>query len=157
MIKKCTSDNSKLIWTTDVFSTWAFAEVGNTRMWVQLASLGVESWQLLAVWPNLSSGVYWSVIRRRFESGSIDTRQADRIEGTSLCQQHISRKSFEARFKALRLRRTLQPKRTNEKILSMIKNLKNICRWNILFLMKMWIKWRTKIEIAISYKTKCQN
>lgn len=78
-------------------------------MCVQLASLGVDSWQLLAVWPNLSSGVYWSLMSRRFESGSMDTRQADRMEGTSLCQQHMSRNSFEARFKALRLNRTLQP------------------------------------------------
>jgi hypothetical protein len=78
-------------------------------MCVQLASFGVDSWQLLAVWPNLSSGVNWSVMSRRFESGSMETRQADKMAGTSVCQAHISRRSFDARFRAFRLKRTLQP------------------------------------------------
>ena len=90
--------------------TWALADVGKTSMWVQVASFGVESWQLLAVWPNRSSGVYWSDISRKCESGSIDVRQADKMQGTSLFQGHNSFSSLEARFRALRLNSTLQPK-----------------------------------------------
>ena len=90
--------------------TWALADVGKTSIWVQVASFGVESWQLLAVWPNRSSGVYWSDISRKCESGSIDVRQADKMQGTSLFQGHNSFSSLEARFRALRLNSTLQPK-----------------------------------------------
>jgi hypothetical protein len=78
-------------------------------MWVQLASLGVDSWQLLAVWPKRSSGVNWSAIRRRWESGSMDTRQADRMEGKSLLQVQVSRSCFEAFFSDLRPNSTLHP------------------------------------------------
>ena len=90
--------------------TWALADVGKTSIWVQVASFGVESWQLLAVWPNRSSGVYWSDISRKCESGSIDVRQADKMQGTSLFQGHNSFSSLEARFRAFRLNSTLQPK-----------------------------------------------
>ena len=85
--------------------------MGKTRICVALASLGVESWQLLAVCPNLSSGVNWSDISRRLESGSMETRQADRIVGTSLGQLHMSRSCLEAFFRDFWLSRTLQPVR----------------------------------------------
>ena len=79
-------------------------------MCVQVVSLGVLNWQLLAVWPNLSSGVNWSDISRRLESGSRETRHADWMPGTSEVQLHSSRSCFEAFFKAFRPRRTLHPR-----------------------------------------------
>ena len=85
------------------------AEVGKTRMCVALASLGVESWQWLAVLPKRSSGVNWSDMSRRLESGSIETRQADMMAGTSEGHWQISRSCFEAFFRALRPSSTLQP------------------------------------------------
>jgi hypothetical protein len=94
--------------------TWLVAEVGNTRMWVQDTSWGVESWQLTDVWLNLSSGVNWSGISRSAESGSSDTRHALNTHGTSLgyirlhCSQ-ISFKCFEAFRSDLRLSSQLQP------------------------------------------------
>jgi hypothetical protein len=92
--------------------TCAVADVGNTSMCVQLASLGVDSWQLLAVCPKRSSGVNWSDMSLRLESGSIEMRQADMMAGTSLGQEHISRSCLLAFFRALRPSKTLQPRNT---------------------------------------------
>ena len=78
-------------------------------MCVQLESFGVESWQLEAVCPNLSSGVYWSVNNRKLESGSSEIKQAERIDGTSLCQQHISRSCLDAAFSSFFPRSILHP------------------------------------------------
>ena len=89
--------------------TWALADVGKTSTWVQVVSLGVDNWQLLAFWPNRSSGVYWSAMSLKCESGSIETKQADKMHGTSLFQAHNSRNSLVARFKVFRLSKTLHP------------------------------------------------
>ena len=75
-------------------------------MCVALASLGVERVEVL---PNRSSGVNWSDMSRRLESGSMETRQADMMAGTSLGHWQISRSCFDAFFRALRPNRTLQP------------------------------------------------
>ena len=91
------------------FLTCAVADVGKTRMCVQLASLGVESWQWEAVLPKRSSGVNWSDMRRRLESGSSETRHADMMAGTSLGHWQISRSCFDAFFSAFRPSSTLQP------------------------------------------------
>ena len=42
-------------------------------------------------------------------SGSIETRQADMMHGTSVFHEQMSRNSLEALFRALRLSKTLQP------------------------------------------------
>lgn len=94
--------------------TWVLAEVGKTRIWVQVTSWGVESWQLTEAWLNRSSGVNWSGISLRAESGSRETRQALRILGTSVVGSklhwvQISRRCFDALSRDFRLRSQLQP------------------------------------------------
>lgn len=94
--------------------TCVVADVGKTSICVQLTSCGVERLQLTDVALNLSSGVNWSGMSRRQESGSRDTRQALRMLGTSLgysrehCLQ-ISFRCLEAFSRDLRLRSQLQP------------------------------------------------
>ena len=47
-------------------------------------------------------------------SGSIDTRQADMMHGTSVFHEQMSRNSLEALLRALRLSKTLQPTKRNQ-------------------------------------------
>lgn len=118
------------------FLTWVVAEVGKTKMCVQETSSGVDSWQLTDAWLNLSSGVNWSGIKRRAESGSRETRHALRIDGTSVgyCKLHwlhISFKCLEASSKDFRLSSQLHPDRVERcKLEEEVKNRRftmNLC------------------------------
>ena len=51
----------------------------------------------------------WSDITLKAASGSIETRQADMMHGTSVFHEQMSRNSLEDLFKAFRLSKTLQP------------------------------------------------
>ena len=70
------------------FHTRVVADVGKTRMWVHDASSGVDRLLLADCWPKRSSGVTWSGIMRKCESGSRETRQADTMVGA--CDGNIS-------------------------------------------------------------------
>lgn len=94
--------------------TCVVAEVGKTRMWVQVTSWGVESWQLTEAALNLSSGVNWSAISLSVLSGSRDTRHALSTQGAAdgysrLHWPQISFKCFDAFRRALRDNSQLQP------------------------------------------------
>jgi hypothetical protein len=108
------------------------AEVGKTKIWVQVTSCGVERAQLTEVWLKRSSGVNWSGIIRRAESGSNETRHALNTEGASPgypsphCRQ-MSFKCFEAFNKDFLLRSQLQPIMNNINVISMIKNIISKC------------------------------
>lgn len=89
-------------------------------MCVQVTSWGVDSWQLTDVWLNRSSGVNWSGMSLRAESGSKETKHALRMLGKlpaciKLHWPQISLRCFEAFTRALRLSRPLQPAQRNNK------------------------------------------
>ena len=107
----------------ELILTRVVAEVGKTRICVHDASSGVDRWLLADCWPKRSSGVTWSGIIRKCESGSRETRQAETRVGA--CEgnerEHwlqISAKWREARSRFFRLRSALQPvnNRTNNAI-----------------------------------------
>ena len=110
--------NNKLILINEYIKyklTCVVADVGKTRIWVADTSCGVDNAHLTDAWLNLSSGVNWSGIRRSAESGSSETRHADRMHGTSwgysrLHWPHISFRFLEAFSNDLRLSNQLQPK-----------------------------------------------
>lgn len=93
--------------------TCVVADVGKTRICVQEASSGVLRSHELQLLLKRSSGVYWSAITRRAESGSKDTRQADKMAGESGGPKtahwwHSSRSWRLYRNKDLRLKREAQ-------------------------------------------------
>lgn len=99
----------------DKNNTWEVADVGKTRICVQVTSWGVDNWQLTDVWLNRSSGVNWSGMSLSAESGSRETRHALRMQGTSVGDSRlhwlqISRRCLDAFKRALRLNSQLQPK-----------------------------------------------
>ena len=61
--------------------TCVVAEVGNTSICVAVTSLGVCKCDCMDACENLSSGVNLSAMSRKHESGSVETRQADRMQG----------------------------------------------------------------------------
>lgn len=90
------------------------AEVGNTRMCVAETSRGVCRCDWMEAWLKRSSGVKRSAMRRRHESGSVDTRHADTMHGTpdgysTPHEPHSSRSTFDARTRFLRDSSQLQP------------------------------------------------
>lgn len=90
------------------------ADVGKTSICVAVTSRGVCRCDCMEACENLSSGVNRSAMRRRQESGSVDTRHADRMHGAPLRYSseqlpHISRNMFDARFRFGRDRSQLQP------------------------------------------------
>lgn len=101
-------------WNGHFSITWVVAEVGNTRIWVQVTSCGVDKLQLTDAWLKRSSGVNWSGIIRNVESASSDTKHALSMHGMSPddsklhCPQ-ISFSCLEALFNELRLNSQLHP------------------------------------------------
>lgn len=96
------------------FLTCVVAEVGNTSICVAVTSLGVCRCDCMEACEKRSSGVNRSAMRRRHESGSVDTRQADRMHGTppgysTPHDAHMSRSIADARTRCLRDRSQLQP------------------------------------------------
>lgn len=83
-------------------------------MCVAVTSRGVCRWDWMEACEKRSSGVKRSAMRRRQESGSVDTRQADRMQGTppgaSTAQlPQMSRSVADARTRCLRDSSQLQP------------------------------------------------
>lgn len=90
------------------------AEVGKTSMCVAVTSRGVCRCDWMEACEKRSSGVKRSAMRRRHESGSVDTRQADRMHGTPpgySTEQlpQMSRSMADARTRCLRDSSQLQP------------------------------------------------
>lgn len=94
--------------------TCVVADVGKTRIWVHVTSCGVDNWQFTDAWLNLSSGVNWSAISLRVESGSRETKQALSTQGAAdgyrrLHWPHISLRCLEALRSAFLDNNQLQP------------------------------------------------